>query len=56
MKDELLQKVHGFMFLPITQERIELRTLSDIKYAKYRLSRLQFEYPEKFEIKQNGEM
>lgn len=45
----MIGKVQGYMTLSITDERIELRTLADVKYAKYRLMRLKTEYPERFQ-------
>ncbi|MGI9567075.1 MAG: hypothetical protein ACR2LL_08705 [Nitrosopumilus sp.] len=51
-----LGKVWGFAILPITQERIEFRTIHDIRYAQYRLERLQIEYPERFgQVTKDGE-
>ena len=44
----MVGKVQGSVVLPITNERIELSTISDVKYVKYRLARLQLDYPEKF--------
>ena len=46
-----IDKVHGHCILPITQERIQIRTLEDIKYVRYRIIRLQLEYPGNFGIK-----
>ena len=41
-------KVQGQFVLPITQERIEIRTTQDISYVRYRMNRLKKEYPEIF--------
>ena len=41
-------KVQGDFVLPITNERIEIRTKQDISYIRYRMNRLKKEYPEKF--------
>jgi len=41
-------KVWGFLENPITGEKIEIRTIQDLKYVKYRLNRLKTEYPENF--------
>lgn len=48
MKDCQIGKVQGQFVLPITQERIEIRTKQDISYIRYRMNRLKKEYPEKF--------
>ena len=37
-----------------SNERIELKTVADVNYAKYRLLRLRLDYPEKFN-KQSGD-
>ena len=55
--DQLVGQVRGSVILPITNERIEIRTVADVKYVKYRLERLQLEYPERFGMTKilNGE-
>ena len=54
-KDNECKPSHGFVIFPNTEERIELRTVADVKYAKYRLLRLQLEYPKKFSANNKGQ-
>jgi len=45
MTDSTIGKVLGWYESPHTNERIEIRTIKDLKYVKYRLQRLRELYP-----------
>jgi len=48
-------KVWGSFENPITGEKIEIRTIQDVRYVKYRMNRLKKEYPENFKKTKHSE-
>ena len=44
----LISKVWGVYVDGTTKEKIEIRTMKDLKYVKHRMMRLKIQYPEVF--------
>jgi len=48
MKSSTIGKVLGVYVDGATKEKIEIRTMKDLKYVKHRMMRLKIQYPERF--------